>query len=495
MDLHYPVLLKAPPLDEQDALARLPLSLFSLPSMDRFHLPLCHSPIEPLASLAQAPPFLNLTEQPSSVHGRHRLTERPAARRGPLGVAGQTNWRSSSQDSSQSLYLEHLKWQHLRGRPYDGKREGTRPKAEELNSKSHTISGALIHQVQDANDNPVAFKRSRKCPSDPVNAVGSFLTQKNCQVSDGTKSVMNLSFCSVRLSKDNVLAKQIEMSTGSFTSKCVVKPEPTSSAAEQLKGKIRCRRKRMNTCQTRVRTRGFLRETQERLNSTEGLSGPGAAVTKQVPLLKRKPSKRLKLDGPESSNSTPQKSSGRKDSPKEGLEKGRVAVQRRCNRRKRTRAAEVIPPRSREAEPSAKAENNEQMVTAGKCETPKWLVCLKRFKKRVRQLKTRKENPEWNESGTQVEHTQDSGKTQAEMDKDQRTQAEDTGGTDGSHLPSNVPYDQNHNDIVNKPPADDRRSQGEDAEETRGFAETQQPQTNPPEGLFTMIASCLHNII
>lgn len=478
----YPTLLEPPSQEELSVLKYLPLSngdemsSFSNLCMDDMRLPPCLSPISPFSSTVNDHFALNNIEQLPPEHRRPWLTEHPASLQFPLYTIlhREDTLASLCQDTSQ--------------------------KAAELKSHTKRMKGDLICEQCDIKDGPVVSKRIRKRPRHPQDEAGAVLLQKNRTVSSGTKSQLNLGICSVSLSRNNVLAKQREMSARSsnMTSTFIGKPNPNSTITERLKGKTRSTgggTTSVNTGQTRIKTREFLRKTQETQNNTNTESSSPlmpeeqkAAVTNQVPLPRQKPrrARKVQLEGLIPSNSAPPITSQtshngesepriEKDLPKDDIEKNET-TKKRLRRRKRNGSAEdEAVPLKKASSAEADCNNDCVLVKDRKHVTPKRLVNLKEFKNLIKRqhLKTRKakENKETNETVINVEGTKESSKD-TETNND-ISQLQDTVGIGESHLSFNVIVDKNHNQIFHKSSADcssqEDVSRSCDSEETRVF--------------------------
>ncbi|XP_044202324.1 uncharacterized protein LOC122979161 isoform X1 [Thunnus albacares] len=538
----YPASQVASSQEEQNILEFLPVSngnetlslhSFCLSCMDDLRLPPCLSPLEANTSAANQP-VLNIsinhgnnTEQQSSRHGRPWLTENPGSLQFPLSAIAERENKCTSlkQDTNHAHWLmqcpEHLQFNQQHGRtcaePGADNKVGERKtvsagieNAAELKSDLRRTKKSLKCKQCDAKvDSVTPKRRKRKCPSDPQDAVGSLLTYPNLKVSDGTKNQINLSVCSVSLSSNNVLAneREVAISSSNKPSKFGGKPNQQSTITEKLKEKTRgpeeCT-KLVNTDQTRIRTRGFLRKAQETPSNKSTESSPvpvicrATIVTKQVSLFgpKRERRKKTKLEDLTHPDSVPpiiekkshngeNEQQTEKDLPKESLENSEK-TKTECKKRKRNRSAEVvlIPlKKTISAESTAEAENNNDKIPAvRKVGTPKQMVSLKEFQKLIKRQhsKTRKskENHKTNETVRNTEdkmeacdntasNCEEESRKETEMDIDV-IHPESTGEIEESHVIFNVTVDKNHNQISKKSTAENHRSQEDDTNSAAG---------------------------
>lgn len=558
-ELHYPAFQTVSSQDEQNILEFLPLSngnetpslhTFSLPCMDDLRLPPCLSPLEPCTSAAKQPALKismnhgDSIEQQPSLHGRPWLTENSGSLQFPLSaIAHRENKHTSlKQDTDHTHWstqcLEHLEFnpQHGRTCAESGtkKRVGERRKISAGSQNAAELKfdprkrkeRSKCKQCDTKGDSVAPKRRKRKHPSEPQDAFGSMLAYQNLKVSDGTKSQINLSVCSVSLSSNNVLAKEREMATSSSNTPSTFggKPYQQSTMTEKLKEKTRSPEgctKLVNTDQTRIRTRGFLRKAQETpsYTSTESFPVPksvicrAAIVTKQVSLSRNKrgrPTKTTLKDLTPPDNAPPiiekknqngeNEQQTEKDLPKEDLENSEK-TKIGCKKRMRNRSAEVkvIPlKKTINAESTAEAENDNDIIQAvRKLGTPKQMVSLKEFQKLIKRqhLKTRKskENQEINKAVRNAEDKREAcdnavsnfeeSTNETEMDIDV-TQPEDRGEIDIKDDMRFFTFDKNHNQIFKNSTAENHRSQRGDTSGAAGKESSLLGEEQHPVFLF-----------
>ncbi|KAM7393676.1 hypothetical protein PAMP_020531 [Pampus punctatissimus] len=551
----YPAFQVASSQEEQNILEFLPLSnrnetlslhSFSSPCMDDLRLPQCLSPLEPHMSAAKQHPDLNIsvnhgnnTEQQPSLHQRRWLTENPGLLQFPLSaIAHRENKRTSLKQDTHHTYgsmhhLEHLEFnpQHGRTCPDSGPENTVGEKrrisahsqnAAELKFDPRRAKKSLECKQTDAKGDYVAPKnQKRKRLSETQDAVAPVLTYQNLKVSDRTKGQINLSVCSVSLSSNNVLVKEREMATSSskMATKCGGKTNQQSTTTEKLKEKTRnleeCT-ELVNTDQTRIRTRGFLRKTQAMPSNTSTIRSPvpksvicsSTIVTKQVSLSRRKRGRPQKikveeLTPPDSVPIIEKKGHNEgKDEPKEDLENS-GKTKSECKTRKRNRSAEVevIPPKktiSTESSAAAEGKNNNDVIPAvRKPGKSKHMVSLEKLQKLIKHqhLKTgkSKESRETNETvrnaederkarNNAVSKCEEESTSEAEMDIDV-TQPENSGQTEESHHIFSVTADENHNHILKKSTAGSHRSRRGDTSSAAGRETRDTHPLSPFDGL------------
>ncbi|CAK6980525.1 uncharacterized protein LOC121911515 isoform X1 [Scomber scombrus] len=528
----YPSFQVASSQEEQNILQFLPLSngnetpslhSFPLPCMDDLRLPPCLSPLEPSTSAANQPApdlsisyGINTEQQQLSRHGRPWLTEKPRSLQFPLStIAERENKHTSLKQhhahwSMQCLDRLELNSQQgitcadsgIENRARERTISACSQNAAELKSDHKRTKKSLkCKQCETVCDSVTPKRRKRKFPNDLQDAVGTLLTYPTLKVSDGTKSQINLSVCSVSLSSNNVLAKEREAVNGpsDMPSKFGRKTNEQSTMTEEMKEKISPEgyTKSVNTDQTRIRTRSFLRKAQESPSdvSTEISPIPKSVICRAMIVAKqvsqkckrnRGRPKITKLEELPPSDGTPpivekeghngeNEQQTEKDLPMEALENSEK-TKRECKKRTRTRGAEVevIPQKktiSAESTAKVEAENNRDVIPAvKKVGTQKQMVSLKEFKKLIKRqhLKTwkLKENQKMNETvedkreacDDTVSNYEEESTKEKEMDIGV-TQPEDKGGIEESQVILNVTVDKNHNRIFKKSTDENHRSQ------------------------------------
>ncbi|XP_037619344.1 uncharacterized protein LOC119484555 [Sebastes umbrosus] len=506
---YYPLCQEPSSQDSRNILEFLPLtngneaqSSHSLPCMDELQLPPCLSPLEPSTSAAKHQPALNNSTDQSdkmqpqpSLHRRPWLTVNPGSLQFPLSAITHKANESTSSPQDTNRSSSSKQWQkHLELNPQSGGARAASCTVNEVEDRGAVSAG---HQdVAELESDPRKMKKSLKCrqgdtkgdaaapkrrkrkrPGHPQEADSLFHTFKLVKVSDGTKRQINLSLCSVSLSSNNVLAREREMAASSSTpaNKLVGKPnEPstiTESQGERTSGDL-------NTDQTQIRTRGFLKKPQEMpSNSILKPRAGRAQIVNKEGILKRGPGrprkKKVEESPPEScpavidKQSRDVKSEAQIDSnlPKEGSEKPKRKRKKRIRNRSE---AEAVPLKKTI---NAEEGNNNDVIPAGsKFGAPKrpQMVNLKEFQKLIKRQhsKTRKskEANETNETARDVEREEGKacGGRCEELTKETEVdiaQPQNRDGIKESHALVYVTGDKNHNQIFNKPTAEYGKSQ------------------------------------
>lgn len=357
-------------------------------------------------------------------------------------------------------------------------------------------------------DAVVPNRRKRKRPTHSQDAAGLRLAHKDMEVSDGTKSQINLSVCSVSLSSNNVLAKERERSiSSSNVPNRVLEP---STITECRREKARGTRD-LNTDRTQIRTRGFLKKTQETPSNTaqeySSFLNPMARTAKIVneqgcPTQRRKRGRPPKTKsegspaaiGEKKSHSVPSEQQIDSTLPKE---KGVEGEKKRCKKRRRNRSeVEVIPLKKTTSAGKAEVDSNNDIIPGvRKLGTSKRarMVNLKEFQKLIKcqHSKTKKskesQDKDADETARDVESEEKACELIKETDKDV-TEPQNRDGIKEPRVVFDVTVDKNHNQIFNKLTAEDGKSQQDNTnsssgeEEAKTVAERKQPPQNPDEG-------------
>lgn len=568
--LHYPACQEQSSQDNQNILEFLPLmngneaepsQSFSLPCMDDLRLPQCLSPLEPSTSTATHQPILGnsmnrrdkIQPQPS-LQGRPWLTEKPRSLQFPLGAIRENKRASLPHDTKRSCCSKQRQ-KHLELNPQNGgtcaescsvtkvEERGTISAAgqnmAELKFVPRKVKESLkCKQGDTKSDAPVPKRRKRKRTSHTQDAVSSLLAYKDVKVSDGTKSQINLSVCSVRLSSNNVLAKEREMATSSsnMANTFAGKPSEPSTIAECWREKAGGPED-LNSDQIRIRTRGFLRKTQDTPSNTslenssvlKPVARRAMIVCKQEvspPRRKRgrPPKRKLKESPAESSLAIIERKSHDVECEQQianNLPKDEENGEKtKCKKRRRNRSeVEVLPlkkTRSAESPGKVEADDNNDVIPAERKLRQPGMVTLKEFQKLIKRQhsKTRKsrksQDKGTNETARDVESEGKACGSRFEgLTKEtgvDTTQPQSRDGTEESCVIFDVTVDKNHNQIFNKSTAEYSKSQRDDTssststsvfgdeyhpvfsfdvlgeEVAKLAAEREQPRKNPDEG-------------
>ncbi|XP_040003066.1 uncharacterized protein LOC120800780 isoform X2 [Xiphias gladius] len=386
--LHHPAFQELSSQDNQQILAFLPLTkgnetqsmhTLSLPCMDDLRLPRCLSPLEPCTLETKHQPALNnptshgdkIQQQPL-LHRRPWLAENPGSLQFRLSAITHRKNTSASlpQRTTRNCWSKKCQ-EHMELNPQNRGTWTESCTAKEVEERE-TVSAGQPNNAGlksdprkmkecDTTEEGIAPKRRKTtCTSHPQDAADFLLAYKDVKVSDGTKSKINWSVCQVSLSSNNVLAKERALTTSSsnIPSEFIGKQNQPSSVTECLRENARG--SGVNTDQTRIRTRSFLKNTQESPSDTSPETSFGAkpmvhrakTVNKQgVTSGKRGRPPKTKLQVLTPLNNRPAVAEKRShneesqqktesNSPKEDLEKGNK-TKRRCKKRWINRSAEV----------------------------------------------------------------------------------------------------------------------------------------------------------
>lgn len=482
--------------DSQNILEFLPLtdgsetqSSHSLTCMDDLRLPPCLSPLEPSTSATRQQPTLSKSTnqsdkiQPqSSLPGRPWLTLNPAHVQFPLSaITRKAKKKGANRSRRPKQPQKHLEAGE-RGAISDGHQN-----VAELQSDSRKMENCK------QSDNKAAAaprRRKRKRPGCPQEA-SSPLACKHVRVSDGRKGQINLSGCSVSLSSNNVLAKEREMATSSSNVANKLKPDEPSTITKSQREETR-QPVDLNTHPTRIRTRGFLKKTQETPSNSSIVLKPmarRAPIVQGFPKRRGRPRKiRLEESRPESSPAM----IGEKSHDVDGEQQTDINLpneesvkrKRRIRKRRRNRSeVEEIPLRktkSAESTVGTEAGDNSDVIPAPrKLRTPKQprMVTLKEFQKLIKRQHSKTRKSKEGQDKERSETVQDVGSEgeacgsrceeltkEMEMDVDVAP-PQITDVVEESHDLFNVTVDENHNQIFNKSTAEDGKSQ---PDETNG---------------------------
>ncbi|TMS23404.1 hypothetical protein E3U43_008710 [Larimichthys crocea] len=435
--------------------------------MNDLQLPRCLSPLEPFASATKHGPVLNNStnhgnkNQPQPcLHGRLWLTVNPGSLQFPIGVI--THRENKSESLPQGT--NHSSWSGTISADVKPDIETTLMK--ESSKQSDTIVDAAAPK-----------RRKRKRTSHFQDAAGCLIC-KNGNVSDGTKSQISMSVCSVSLSSNNVLAKERDMfaSSSDMPYKLLGKPDEPSTVTESQREKTTLD---VSTDQTRIRTRGFLKKTQETpcnacIEHSLVVTPPAcrAKTEEEVPTQKRKRGRPRKTKLEEAPFAISEKKSHSVEGEQEADSSLPKEVKRYNKRRRNRSEVEVIPIKRTVR---AEAHDSTDIIPAEiRPETPKQpkMVILEKFEKLIKRQhsKTRKskesQDKETNEPERDVE-TAHGGRCEdliqeTEIDIDV-TQPRDKDGTEESpHVIFSVTVDKNHNRIFNNSTAEYSESQQDD---------------------------------
>lgn len=280
--LHYPAFQPPSSQDDQQSLEFLPLPngngtqsepTFSSPCMDDLRLPQRLSPLEPSSSAAKGQPLLNNHANPE-----HGVQQQPSLRRRPWlsDNAGSLQFPFSSiictgrkstspspdpDHSCQSKQEQQEKDLHLKNRGTSAggckgnslKKRGKKSAAE-VKSYSRRLKESFKHR----HDDTTGDGRKRRRTNYQQDSTGSCSAYKDLKVSDGTKN------CSVRLSSNNVLLKEREVAIRSSNAPSGLPGKPSKMLPVVDIGE----EKPFGTKLPRIRTRGFIKKSQEAANNT-----------------------------------------------------------------------------------------------------------------------------------------------------------------------------------------------------------------------------------
>lgn len=501
--LHYPACQEPSSQADQNFLEFLPLvnrnealssQSLSLPCMNDLRLPQCLSPLEPFASATKHQPIFNnnnLTNHSSkilpqpSLHGRPWLAEKSGPLLFPLSAITSREIKSASspQDTNNSCRAESdtVKEGGAISAGHQNAAE-VKPEHREMKESLSCIQGDTKRGAA------VPERRKRKRTSHPQHTAGTLLAEKDVKASDGTKSQISPSVCSVTLSSNSVLEKAIKMTTSSpnMPDTFLGKPDEPSTITAGLREKIRGAGD-LSADQTRIRTRGFLKKIQgtpintslEKYSFLKPMASRAKIVNEQgvsAPRRKRgRPLKtKLEKSPPAISES---KSHGVKSEQqnnnflhKEEEEEGEKP-ERRCKKQRRsTSEVEVIPLKktmSDESTGKAEADNNNNGIIPAEGELvmlkrPR-MVILQEFKKLIKRKNSKavksKESQDKETTARDVALVESEAKAcdsrcgelmkETEVETD-ITQPQNRDKTEDSHVIFSVTFDKNNNQIFNK---------------------------------------------
>ncbi|KAM8771753.1 uncharacterized protein AB9X84_001256 isoform 3-T4 [Acanthopagrus schlegelii] len=512
---HYPSCQVPSSQDDQNILEFLPLtnghvaqsSLSSFPCIDELRLPRCLSPLGPLASAAKHPPFLNnltnhsdKTQPQPSLNCPPWLAENSGSLQFPLcDIAHRENKSECSPKSTNHSCSSEQQQTRQELSP-----KQKRPRAEAFTVKEveeqETKSAAHITGTEEKSDHrrkkykqgdtkgdaAVPKRRRRKRTIHPQDAAVSLQAHK--QVGNQAKSQINLSVCSVSLSSNNVLAKEREMATSSsdIANKFSGQKDETSIIPDSRVVKTRAARN-VITAQAWIRTRGFLKNTQETPSNTcqenSSVIKPVAHRAKisdeqGVSGFRRKYGRRKKTKPEESLPAISEKRSHCEENEHQidnilpNEEEAGEKKKKRSKIRKRDRSkVEAIPPKkTKSGKISSTVEagdNNDVIPGENKPGTPKRprMVTLMEFQNLIKYSHSKTwKSIESENKGTNVtvragesEEKARGGRREelikeTEVDKDKEC----------SHSIVGITVDKNHNQIFNSSTAECNKSHGDD---------------------------------
>ncbi|KAM4585320.1 uncharacterized protein PAE49_004603 [Odontesthes bonariensis] len=460
--------------------------------IDDLRLPGRLSPLEPRTSAAPDEPLPNSSANPEGepqrqplLHRRPWLTETPGSLQFPLRAIAADKSASPPQDPNDSVHSSH---------DFEKEKE-TEKETElsaELKSEPNKMKESLKCTQHDATEDAEAPKRRRRrCRG---------LASKKSEVSDGTKT-----FSFVSLSSKKMLVKERETTSTPSNKFCtrLRKLKEAPAVSEKTRGP-----EALSAGQTRIRTRGFVKKSQENAGNTIPemsrvlipVIHRAVVVDEQgrsLPRRKRGRPCKMKLEESLSGNLpiiTENKSHDEageqqadKDAPQ--VEKDEKTKKRGRKRRMNpTEAAAVPQKKSTSDECSVKAEGDDKVK---KVDAPErsWMVTLKEFQKLIKRQhsKTKKSKESQDvcqpvrEEKAKGGDTLDGSANEADMDiKDQ--------------VPLNVSVDENHNQLSNAAAAQRSRTHHDDTNgstglfghpvSSSGVLEEEQPLKNPDEGTF-----------
>lgn len=280
--LHYPAFQPPSSQDDQQSLEFLPLPngdgtqskpTFSSPCMDDLRLPQRLSPLEPSSSAAKGQPLLN-----NSANPEHDVQQQPSLRRRPWlsDNAGSLQFPFSSiictghkstspspdpDHSCQSKQEQQEKDLHLtnRGTSAEGcKGNSLKKRGKKSAAEVKSYSRRLKESFKYRHDDSTGDGRKRRRTNDQQDSTGSCSAYKDLKVSDGTKN------CSVSLSSNNVLLKEREVAIRSSNAPSGLPGKPSKMLPVIDIGE----EKPFGTKPSRIRTRGFIKKSQEAANNT-----------------------------------------------------------------------------------------------------------------------------------------------------------------------------------------------------------------------------------
>lgn len=470
-ELHYPAFQPPSSQDDQQSLEFLPLPngngtqsepTFSSPCMDDLRLPQRLSPLEPSSSAAKGQPPLN-----NSANPEHGVQQQPSLRRRPWlsDNAGSLQFPFSSiictgrkstspspdpDHSCQSKQEQQEKDLHLknRGTSAEGcKGNSLKKRGKKSAAEVKSYSRRLKESFKYRHDDTTGDGRKRRRTNYQQDSTGSCSAYKDLKVSDGTKN------CSVRLSSNNVLLKEREVAIRSSNAPSGLPGKPSKTLPVVDIGE----EKPFGTKPTRIRTRGFIKKSQEAANNTTPPETPcifkpvvsRAQLVNQdgVSLVKRKRGRPRKIRPVEdSSQSVPAVVENNEnvdnaqvdgDLPKEQEEK---KMEKSCRKRRHESEVEVSPAKkTASVEHTEKAEetNNDCNVKPGTA-NQRHTVTLKDIQKLIKwQQARRMKSKQTQETHEPAEGTD--GVLEKGVDVKVGTNSEE------HHKGSNMAVDKNHN--------------------------------------------------
>ncbi|XP_036956934.1 uncharacterized protein LOC119021055 isoform X4 [Acanthopagrus latus] len=538
---HYPSCQVPSSQDDQNILEFLPLTnghvaqsslSSSFPCIEELRLPRCLSPLGPLASAAKHPPFFNnltnhgdKTQPQPSLNCPPWLAENSGSLQFPLcAIAHRENKSECSPKSTnhscsseQQQTRQELSPKQKRPRAeaftvkeveeqetkFAAHKTGTEEKSDHWRKK--------YKQGDTKGDAAVPERRRRKRTIHPQDAAVSLQAHK--QVSDQAKSQINLSVCSVSLSSNNVLAKEREMATSSsdIANKFSGQKDETSIIPDSWVVKTRAARN-VITAQAWIRTRGFLKNTQETPSNTcqenSSFIKPVAHRAKisdeqGVSGFRRKYGRRKKTKPEESLPAISEKRSHCEENEHQidnilpNEEEAGEKTKKRSKIRKRDRSkVEAIPPKktkSGKITGTVEAGDNSDVIQGeNKPGTPKRprMVTLMEFQNLIkyRHSKTWKsiesENKETNvtvRAGESEEKARGGRREElikeTEVDKDRER----------SHSIVGITVDKNHNQIFNSSTAECNKSHGDDTKSSCSEGTSVLGNENHPSFSFNVL--------
>ncbi|XP_013128461.1 uncharacterized protein LOC102082595 isoform X3 [Oreochromis niloticus] len=280
--LHYPAFQPPSSQDDQHSLEFLPLPngngtqsepTFSSPCMDDLRLPQRLSPLEPSTSAAKGQPLLN-----NSANPKQGVQQQPSLRRRPwlsdnagllqfpfssIICMGHKNTSPSPDPdhSCQSKQEQQEKDSHLKngGTSAEGcKGNSLKERGKKSAAEVKSYSRRLKESFKYRHDDTTGDGRKRRRTNDQQDSTGSCSAYKDLKVSDGTKD------CSVSLSSNNVLLKEREETIRSSNAPSGLPGKPSKMSPVIDNGG----EKPFGTKPSRIRTRAFIKKSQEAANNT-----------------------------------------------------------------------------------------------------------------------------------------------------------------------------------------------------------------------------------
>lgn len=412
------------------------LHTVSLPCMDDLRIGRCLSPLEPCTSATKHLTVLNQANggdnvyPQSSLHGRLWLTENPESVQFPLGAISHMKNSTSLPQDPKDWLKQQQEQQELNPQNWGNWSEScTFKEVEERETisdgqqdvtelKSDTRKMKVRNKQGDTAEDAVAPKKRKRMYTGHLQDAASLSAYKDVRAIDGKKGQINLSICSVSLSSNNVLAKEREIATSSLNvpSRFIGKSDQPSSITDRLREKTK--ESGVNADQTRIRTRGFMKKTQESPSSTRFENSVPMPVCRSeivnngetFPRRKRgRPPKSVveKCAPPDNNPAVIEKSSNSRDFSKDNLEEG-DETKRRHIKKKRRASTEVEGKTLRTERTKAKPDANNNIILAvRKLGTPKRprMVNLKEIQRliQLQHLKARKSKESQGTNGTETD--------------------------------------------------------------------------------------------